>query len=343
MIAAGRHLMDRRAASALLAAGAAGAVLRAYAGTGLASENDDVRAWLMRIHQAANRRNFQGIFVVASAGRVVSSRIAHFGDGPRQLERIDSLDGRMRRVLRYDDVVYTLWPDSRTAVVEQRNLLTTFPALLQARSDHLPDYYALRRDGTDRVAGHDANVLLVEPRDGHRYGYRLWAERATDLLLRAEVLGERREVLETSAFSELAIGIRAQPEIVLQPMRRLEGWRIVRPLLSPTRLDAEGWLLRQPVPGFEPVSCVRRPLDSLLPSPAEAAPQVLQAIYADGLTYVSLFVEAYDAARHVRTVETAVGATHTLMRQQGAWWITVIGDVPAATLARFADALERRA
>lgn len=335
--------MHRRAVSALLAASATGTALRVRAATaaGGATEAADIRGWLMRIHQAANRRNFQGIFVVASGGRMVSSRIAHFGDGPRQLERIDSLDGRMRQVLRHDDVVYTLWPDSRTAVVEQRNLLTTFPALMQAGGDHLSDYYDLRPQGTDRVAGHDAHVLLVEPRDRHRYGYRLWAERATDLLLRAEVLGERREVLEASAFSEVAIGVKAQPEIILQPMRSLEGWRIVRPVFQPTRLDAEGWLVRQPVPGFEPVSCVRRPLGSP-PSPQEQAPQVLQAIYADGLAYVSIFIESHDAARHLRPVETAVGATRTLMRRQGAWWITVVGDVPAATLVRFADALERR-
>ncbi len=337
--------MQRRSVSALLAAGVSGMALRAHAATGAADgggETHDVRGWLMRIHQAANKRNFEGTFVVASAGSVVSSRIAHFGDGPRQLERIDSLDGRMRRVLRYDDVVYTLWPESRTAVVEQRNLLTTFPALLQARHDHLADHYELHAQGSDRVAGHDATVLLVEPRDRHRYGYRLWADRATDLLLRAEVLGERREVLEASAFSEVAIGVKAHPGAILEPMRRLEGWRIVRPVLTPTRLDAEGWVLHQPVPGFEPVSCVRRPLGGLLSSSTEAAPQVLQAIYADGLTYLSIFVEPHDPARHVRPVQTAVGATQTLMRQQGAWWITAIGDVPAATLLRFAAALERR-
>ncbi len=337
--------MRRRTVSALLVAGATETVVsRAAAGTGTApvAKAGDVRGWLMRIHEAANRCNFQGTFVVTSAGTVASSRITHFGDGPRQLERIDSLDGRMRRVLRYDDIVYTLWPDSRIAVVEQRDLLTTFPALLQAGHDHLVDYYELRMQGVDRVAGHDANVLLVEPKDRHRYGYRLWAERSTDLLLRAEVLGEHNEVLEASAFSELAIGVRRQPDDIIEPMRRLAGWRIVRPLLTPTRLDAEGWTLKPPVPGFETVSCVRRPLAAPASSPAETAEQAVQAIYADGLTYVSIFVERHDPARHVRPMQTAVGATQTLMRQHGPWWITVVGDVPAATLQRFADALERK-
>ena len=303
-------------------------------------EPQQMRDWLMRIHEAARRRNFQGTFVVTSGASVSSSRIAHFRDGPNQFERIESLDGRMRHVLRYNDVVYTLWPRSRIALVEQRDALTTFPALLQGGHDHLVDFYDLRAQGTDRVAGHEAHVLLLQPKDAHRYGYRLWAERQTGLLLRAEVLNERNEVLEASAFSEVAIGGRPHPDSVLQPMRRLDGWRIVRPALVPTQLDAEGWTFGQRVPGFEPVSCVKRPLDGA--AGAEAVEQVLQAIWSDGLTYVSLFIEPYDAERHPRPMQTTIGATQTLMQRRGPWWITVVGDVPAATLSQFARALERR-
>ena len=249
-------MLPRRAVNALIGVFAAGACLGADRATAAAAGDRpavslDVRGWLMRIHEAARRRNFQGTFVVSSAGMLASSRIAHFGDGPHQFERIDALDGRRRRVLRYDDVIYTLWPESRTAVVEQRDLFTTFPALLKAGHDHLASYYDLRMQGTDRVAGHDANVLMVLPRDHQRYGYRLWAERGTDLLLRAEVLGEGNEVLEAAAFSEVSIGVKAHPDTVIEPMRRLDGWRIVRPPLTPTRLDAEGWALKPPVAGFE--------------------------------------------------------------------------------------------
>ena len=300
----------------------------------------EVHDWLMRIHDAARRRNFQGTFVVTAGGSVSSSRIAHFYEGPNQFERIEPLDGQTRRVLRYNDVVYTLWPSSRTALVEQRDALTTFPALLQGGHDRITKFYELRAQGTDRVAGHEAHVLLLQPRDAHRYGWRLWAERQTGLLLRAEVLNERNEVLEASAFSEVVIGVKAHPDSVLQPMRRLDGWRIVRPALVPAQLSAEGWMLGQRVPGFEPVSCVKRPLDST--SGTEAGEQVLQAIWSDGLTYVSVFIEPYDAERHPRPMQTTIGATQTLMQQRGPWWVTVVGDVPVATLSQFAKALERK-
>ncbi|MES1162669.1 MAG: MucB/RseB C-terminal domain-containing protein, partial [Rhizobacter sp.] len=70
-------------------------------------------------------------------------------------------------------------------------------------------------------------------------------------------------------------------------------------------------------------------------------PQVLQTIFSDGLTYVSLFIEPFDPQRHTRPMLASVGPTQTLMQQQGDWWVTVIGDVPPATLKLFAKGLER--
>ena len=317
----------------------------AHAGADSASTPADpgeVRAWLMRIHSAASHHNFQGTFVVSGGGSVASARIAHFCEGKNQYERIESLDGQARHVFRHNDVVQTVWPASQVVRVEQRELVMSFPALLQAGGDHIVDFYDVQRLGSDRVAGHEANVLLVKPRDAFRFGYRLWADKASGLLLRADVLGEKSELIETSAFSEVSIGVKAQPESVLGPMKKLDGYRVLRPVLTPTRLEAEGWSMREPAPGFLPVSCVRRPLDDGDTGRADAAaPAMLQTIYSDGLTYVSVFIEPFNAQRHTRPMIASMGATQTLMRRQGDWWVTVVGDVPSATLRQFANGLER--
>ena len=320
---------------------------QASAAAGGDTQARDVRAWLMRIHEAASHRNFQGTFVVTGGGTVSSARIAHFCEGPNQFERSEALDGQARHVYRHNEVVTTLWPANKTATVEQRDLLAQFPALLQAGDDHISDFYEVRPQGADRVAGRDASVLVVKPRDGFRYGYRLWADQASGLLLRADVIGERQEVLESSAFSDVTIGVKPQPESVLQPMKKLDGYRVVRPVLTQTKLEAEGWAMRQAAPGFRQVSCVRRPMEATAEGKVdthnrpEGLPQVLQTIFSDGLTYVSLFIEPFDPQRHTRQMLASVGPTQTLMQQQGDWWITVVGDVPPATLRVFAKGLER--
>jgi sigma-E factor negative regulatory protein RseB len=306
-----------------------------------AAQAKDVRGWLMRIHDAASRRNFQGTFVVSGGGNVASARMAHFCEGSNQYERIESLDGKARNVFRHNDVVHTVWPASRVAVVEQRDLLTSFPALLQAGADNVGDWYELRQQEDERVAGHAANVLLVRAKDAHRYGYRLWSDKASGLLLRADVLSARGEVLETSAFSDISIGVRPQPESVLHAMKRLDGYRVLRPVMTATSLEAEGWTMRQVAPGFRQVRCVNRDMaDAGDVAVTGGAQRVLQAIFADGMTYVSLFIEPYKDVH--RPLHAAVGATQTLSMRQGDWWITVIGDVPAATLQLFASALERK-
>ncbi len=301
-----------------------------------------VRAWLTRIHEAANSRNFQGTFVVSGGGAVASARIAHFCEGKNQFEHIESLDGQARHVLRHNDVVQTVWPGKRVALVEQRDMLASFPALFQAGDDRITEFYDVFKQEADRVAGHEAHVLWVRPKDAHRYGYRLWADKASGLLLRADVLGERSEVLETSAFSDVAIGVKPQPELVLHAMKKLEGYRVVRPVLTATSLDAEGWTMREGVPGFRQVSCVKRPLDGGSAVKDDPASPVLQTIYSDGLTHVSVFIEPFNPSRHTRALHAFVGATQTLMRRQGDWWVTVVGDVPPATLRMFAGGLERR-
>ncbi len=314
----------------------------AVAAPGVAVEQREVRDWLMRIHNAANQRNFQGTFVVSSAGAMSSARISHFFDGVDQFERIEPLDGQARQVLRHNGVVHTVWPFDKVTLIEQRDVLNSFPSLLQDGDDHVADFYDVQAQPGERVAGHDANVLMLKPRDEFRYAYRLWTDKQSGLLLRAEILNPLGETLETSAFSDVTIGVRSQPDMVLLPMRKLAGYRVIKPLLTPTRLEAEGWRLRKMVPGFKQLSCIRRPLEVLAAVDRKSsASQAVQAVFSDGITNVSVFIEPYNEERHARPMMTVVGATQTLMSRRGEYWLTVVGDVPAVTLRAFYEAIER--
>ena len=299
----------------------------------------DGAAWLLRLREAAQHRNFQGTLVHSAGGTVNSSRVAHYGEGGHQFERMEMLDGQMRRVFRHDDEVLTLWPERRLAVFEQREPGAAMPVLLRARPDEqLFERYELRAQGTDRVAGHEAQVFLLHPRDGLRFAQRLWMEPHSALLLRVDLLGSDGRVLESAAFSELTLGVKPQPETVLKPMRKLDGYRVLRPVQVRTRLDAEGWSAPE-VPGFELLSCVKRVFDE--GGEDGRSGETLQAVYADGLTHVSLFIEPY-RGEHQHPMQTAIGATHTLMQRQGSWWVTAVGEVPMGTLQKFAAGLVRR-
>ena len=77
--------------------------------------------------------------------------------------------------------------------------------------------------------------------------------------------------------------------------------------------------------------------------PVDASEQkVLQTIFSDGLTHVSLFIEPFQPQRHKAVGLTVIGATHTLSRRMNDYWLTAVGDAPEETLEKFIQALERK-
>lgn len=302
----------------------------------------DARALLQRIQASTRGRSFEGTFVVSDGKAITSSRITHVCDGQDQYERVEVLGGPQRTVYRHNDVVQTLWPDSKRAFIEQRVTLRSFPALPVAVDDGVAQHYDLVHLGTDRVAGHVADVVLLKPRDELRYAQRLWAERDTGMLLRADVLDDRGRVVESSAFSDLAIGPRKPTQALARRMAKLGGYEVVEATNETVSLAGEGWQMHAVVPGFEHVASVRRVVPVVAAGAAPMLQPMIQSIFADGLTHVSLFIEPYQAELHGSEGIVALGATHALMRRQGDWWITAVGDVPPATLRTFASGLERQ-
>ncbi len=305
-----------------------------------ATASAESNAWLSRIQQAAANRSYQGTLMFSAGGVASSSRVLHICDGRQRYERIEVLDGRARLQYRHNDQLLTLWPASKLARLEQRDPVAEFPALPAAAPQRAVDNYDMQPVGKDRIAGHEVDVLLLKPRDKHRFAQRLWSDRDTGLLLRNDVLGPAGEVLESSAFTDVVIGGKPAAEAVLGPMKRLDGYRVLRPQAERAQIDAEGWTLQRSVPGFVLVSCTRRPLDTA--SEADAPVQVLQSVFSDGLAQVSVFIEPYDAQRHKKPMGTSLGATHTLTNRHGDWWFTVVGEVPMATVQQFEALFERK-
>ena len=326
-------------AAALMLAAAVGA--KAQAASAASTTAVEAAPWLHRIQHAAAGSSYQGTLTYSAGGVVSSSRVLHYGDGRQTYERVELLDGETRLQYRHNDQVVTLWPVTRRALLERRDPVAQFPALPVAASARVLENYELHRLGQERVAGQEAEVLLFKPRDAARFAQRLWAHRDSGLLLRNEVLGPSGEVLESAAFVDLRLGGKAQPELVLKPMKQLEGFRVLRPVVERTQLETEGWVMAKPVPGFQLVSCTRRPLDA---AGGDGVPvqQVIQSVFSDGLAQVSLFIERYDPQRHPRAMGTSTGATHTVMARHGDWWLTVVGEVPMSTAQQFEALLERK-
>lgn len=311
----------------------------------LAPEADSrsLNDWLLRMHEASTNQSYIGTFVVSAGGSMSSAKIWHVCEGKQQVERVETLSGAPRSIFRHNNQVVTFLPDHKLARSEKRESLGLFPELFKSADSRIADFYKFRQEGIERVAGADADIVTLVPRDNLRFGYRVWTERKNGLVVKLQTLDAEGRVLEQAAFSELQLDAPVKMDKIIQMMGRTDGYRVEKQVLVKTTASAEGWELKAPVAGFNPMSCYRRPV-SATSARANTAPGEgpLQWIFSDGLASVSIFVEPLDRQRHIRESSLSLGATQTMTKQLDAYWITLVGEVPLATLKLFASGLERK-
>jgi sigma-E factor negative regulatory protein RseB len=301
-----------------------------------------VNAWLMRLHEASRHKTYTGTFVVSASGHLASAKIWHVCDGDQQIERVESLSGTPRATFRRNDEVMTFFPTAHVAVSENRDSLGLFPSLLKSSASDIGAHYGIKHLGVERVAGLDAEVVQLQPNDLLRYAYRVWSDQRSGLVVQLQTLDTDGKLLEQAAFSELQLDAPVNKAKLSQMMDATQGYRVERREVQKTTPQAQGWTMGKLVAGFQSAGCYTRPV-ALLAGASGRTESTMQWMFSDGLATVSLFVEAFDPTRHVREGAAELGgATRTLTRRQGAWWITAVGEVPPATLALFVQSLERR-
>lgn len=301
----------------------------------------DVQAWLLRAHDASRERAYTGTFVVSAGASMASAKIWHICDGTQQMERIETLNGPPRATFRRDDQVVTFYPDSKVAVSEKRETLGLFPNLLRNTDNDIGNFYQLKILGSERVVGLDAEVAQLLPKDKLRYGYKVWSEKKTGLVLRLQILDAQGRVLEQSAFSELQLDAPVSMSKLSTMMAATDGYKVVHPEMQKVDAKSRGWTLSQNIAGFKPTGCFQRSGNTSSTTSSTSA-DTLQWIFSDGLAHVSLFLSPHDSRKNVREGHADLGgATQSLTRRLGDWWITAVGEVPLLTLNSFAAALER--
>lgn len=305
-----------------------------------AVEAKSINDWLLRLHEASKRRSYIGTYVVSSGGQMHSAKIWHVCEGTQQVERVESLTGAPRSTFRHNDKVVTFMPEQKVARSEKREVTGSFPELVQSADNRIAEFYKLKAEGVERIAGLESDVVLLIPKDAMRFGYRVWTEQKKGLVVKLQTLDSDGRVLEQAAFSELQLDAPVKMEKLLQMMGKVDGYRVEESALLKTTASAEGWKLTTPVPGFKPMSCYKRPMAGA--SAAAVIDEPMQWVFSDGLASVSLFVEPFDRQRHIKESAMSMGATHTITRQLGSYWLTALGEVPMSTLKQFASGLERK-
>lgn len=294
---------------------------------------DDAYAWLLKINQAARKLNYEGTFVYQSGGHLETMRIVHrVSDGSVE-ERLISLTGAPREVIRTDNEVRCYLPDQNSIVVEHRGANgKSFPAIVPDRLRDLDDNYVIEMGKSGRVTGRMAQRIVIKPRDDFRYGYHLWADRDTGLLLKAELLNDQGKVLEQFMFTDIRVG-GVIPPAALEPQTQGKGMVWYRNNGSDSAAQSvHAWAATRLPKGFKLSSSMTRKM-SIRDRAAE------HLVYTDGLAAVSIFVEKARERAPTMEAPSGMGALYIFSRPIDSHYITVVGEVPPKTVTLIGNSI----
>jgi sigma-E factor negative regulatory protein RseB len=294
---------------------------------------DEAHRQLMKMNRAFSDLAYDGVFSYFSGDELASLRIVHKVMDGVQRERLVHLNGAPREIVRHgEEVACIVMPGDDLLALEQSIPAGPFARAFVRQFERIDSSYSVDEFGEGRVAGRIAQRIGVSPKDEHRYGYRLWLDRETALLLRSELVDQEGNKLEIFQFTNVKIGDEVDAG-ALEPEEksgskvshlRLEQSDPLQPIVSKhTSLWRTNWL----PPGFEMASTdVRR---------APLSGQAIDSLmYSDGLSAFSIFIEPMPkggASSMVSQTGATVAMTHHVASGSDHYLVTLVGEIPPPT------------
>ena len=302
---------------------------------------EDARGLQQRMELALATRNYQGTFVHEHDGQSETLRIVHRVEGDDYAERVASLDGSGREVIRRDGELRAYFPDQRVVLVEsgpRGGLLFTGLLDLDSAAGQI---YRLSEEAPARISGREARVLAVEPQDDLRYGYRVWIDATSAMPLKTQMRTAAGSVVEQLVFTELTL-LERIPDAALQPAVATRAYRVLHRAAAteaaPRQAADATWDAADLPPGFRLIANSTRLM-------GDGRKAVTHLVFSDGLASVSVFVEPQSPAAEGRPRPqvpermTNLGSSSALSTEMDGHKITVMGEVPPDTVRAIAGSL----
>ena len=304
---------------------------------------EDSLDWLRTAVFAAHQTDYTGVFVYQYGDQVESSRITHVVQQDSEYEKLESLDGPRREIIRHNGQVWC-YINQKMEQVDSQQGGSRFPLLLPEQLSSLSANYRVQLRGVERVAGHNSQVILFQPKDNLRYTHKMWVHTDSGLLLKAAVLGDNNQLVEQYAFTQLKIGgdidrswintivADAAKQANLKPLKKATA--SLDRTLAESHLASSGWMVDALPAGFKKTQEIQRRMRT------KQAP-VTQLVFSDGLSAISVFIEPVEAEENDPDGLSSRGAMNLYHRVAGKHLFTVVGEVPVHTVIQVSNSVRR--
>ncbi|VVP22195.1 MucB/RseB C-terminal domain-containing protein [Pseudomonas fluorescens] len=286
---------------------------------------DEAQDWLTRLGQAEQQQSFHGTFVYERNGSFSTHNIWHRVQNGQVRERLLQLDGSAQEVVRIDGHTQCV---SGTLIAGLGDSPNTAARPLDPKK--LKNWYELAVVGKSRVAGRDAVIVSLTPRDQHRYGFELHLDKQTGLPLKSLLLNDKGQLLERFQFTSLDTDdVPTDKDLLADTDCKVVTLDSDKASAAKT---AQMWHSDWLPPGFELTSSTSH-------KDPQTKAQVNSLMYDDGLARFSVFLEPLNGAT-VTDTRTQLGPTVAVSRRlttpEGEIMVTVVGEIPMGTAERIA-------
>lgn len=300
----------------------------------IAGSSNDPMAWLERMSSAMSQMSYQGTFVYVQENNVETMRITHVAGDSGVRERLVAVSGPPREIVRDSSGVRWVLGDDLSVLADNAFSRSYFPQLpISKDQESLP--YVLKFGKVARIAGQTARNVNVLPRDVYRYGYSLWLEEHSGLLLKWELIDSDRKPLAKLMFTDIRLGSQVDLN-ELKPSAQLQKFKTVESELPAGRagsLSKPRWQPERLPPGFELTA------HRYLERQDGGHGMYEHLVYSDGLAAVSIYVESTQSGLESAENTERHGILHAFSRTDNDLTITVVGDVPAITVQMIGNAI----
>lgn len=299
----------------------------------LIASNMDAMHLLQDMVQAMQNLSYQGRFVYRHDDVMESMLITHINDEQGERDSLLSLNGEAREVFRDENKQTCVWPNSEKIVIDERQSQRFSPLWIPDDIKRLSKFYEFKIIGNDRIAGHESTHLQVMPKDAYRYGYEIWIDTKTKLLLKSDMLDEQGKSIEQVMFTQLELIPTAETsQYAVLPSLNQNYQTFWQQSVNQSKSDINNdWVVNQLPAGFWQNAVVRQDAQH---------PDKQQLIYTDGLSSVSIFIEPV-SAQSLRGM-SSMGAVHAFGVVKDNLAVTAVGEVPLATVELLAKTLVKQ-
>jgi sigma-E factor negative regulatory protein RseB len=287
-----------------------------------------------RLSKALRELNFSTSFVVVKNNQAEPYHWLHGNtvdttSGEKvELEILALLNGPRRDILRIDNAVSYIEPEYAPYSIESSSISGPIPAVFGEDISVLEKNYHFVSVGKSRVLGRIAQLIRIVPKNNDRFGYWVWLDQQSGLLLKLAIITRKGQLLEQIQFTHLEI-----TDDLSEHLKQLQVTDLPKVIDTSSKQDEIklSWEVHWLPDGFKQIKSNVHQIN--------ANKQAVDfMLFNDGLVDVSVYVNPSKDKQ--RTIEFANdGATLVLNEVVNNVEVSIVGKIPVDTAKKIINSV----